>query len=325
MFAARRRRHHSFDSWPGFVDALATVLMVIIFVLMTFIVSQLYLTNALSDRDETLVQLSQQIKTLSDRIKTEQMSKEEAQKALANLTHQLTVRSDDLAAEQKEKHQAVDKVSTLSHQLAELQATLVRLEAALKGEEEKNSQQGTQMMTLQQRLDSILGEKEVLTGQVAALTQKQDLGQYRSDFLAKLVQILGGRQDIRVMGDRFVFQSEVLFDRGSADLGGAGRGQLDKLAKALKEISQKIPESIHWILRVDGHTDHVPISTAQFRSNWELSSARAISVVRYLISQGIDPANLVAAGFGEFQPLETTKDEEKIARNRRIEFRLDQR
>jgi chemotaxis protein MotB len=184
-----------------------------------------------------------------------------------------------------------------------------------------------------------LNEKKDVSLQTKNL-EKGQLGQFRSDFLSKLVKVLGDRQDIRVVGDRFVFQSEVLFDRGSAELGKEGHEQLDKLAVALKEISVKIPASIHWILRVDGHTDTLPIKRPQFPSNWELSSARAISVVRYLISQGINPKNLVAAGFGEFQPLESKSDqgertgeaketlmdvEKAMARNRRIEFRLDQR
>jgi chemotaxis protein MotB len=373
MFAARRR-HHSFDIWPGFVDALAAVLMVIIFVLMTFVVAQLYLTDALNDRDQSLLSLNQQIDTLSSHLKTERLSKEEAQKTLSlleaqiiALTSQLSIGAQNLAAEKIAKTQEADKAANLAQQITELQEALNHLNSALKSEEAKYKEQELELANLHRRLEDTLAKKlaelEALRRELEAVqaenvllkvqvddisqkkgvdptqltTQKGQLGQFRSDFLSKLVKVLGDRHDIRVVGDRFVFQSEVLFDRGSAELGKDGLEQLDKLAIALKEISAKIPASINWILRVDGHTDTVPIKRTLFPSNWELSSARAISVVRYLISQGIEPKNLVAAGFGEFQPLEVRTGlktdgkensmdiEKSMARNRRIEFRLDQR
>ena len=369
MFATRRR-FHNFDIWPGFVDALAAVLMVIIFVLMTFVVAQLYLTDALNDRDQTLINLNKQIDALSLNLKTERVSKEEAHKILltldaqvAALKQELSLSNQDLAAEKIAKTQEAEKAVSLSQQITELQEAITHLNAALKAEEVKYKEQELELANLHRRLEDTLakklmelealrhelegvqGENVGLKVQLDDLSQKKGidpgklglekgtLGQFRSDFLSKLVKVLGDRQDIRVVGDRFVFQSEVLFDRGSAELGREGHEQLDKLAVALKEIAAKIPSSIHWILRVDGHTDTMPIKRAQFPSNWELSSGRAISVVRYLISQGIDPKNLVAAGFGEFQPLESKGDakesladaEKSMARNRRIEFRLDQR
>jgi chemotaxis protein MotB len=372
MFATRRRIHN-FDIWPGFVDALAAVLMVIIFVLMTFVVAQLYLTDALNDRDQSVASLNQQIETLSHNLTAERLSKEEAQKVLnalegqiVTLTQKLSVAAQDLSAEKIAKTQEIEKATNLTQQISELQEAITHLNSALKAEEAKYKEQELELANLHRRLEdtlakklteldalrreleSVQGENVMLKVQVDELGQKKGavpgdpasekgkLGQFRSDFLAKLVKVLGDRQDIRVVGDRFVFQSEVLFDRGSAELGKEGHEQLDKLGVALKEIAAKIPPSIHWILRVDGHTDTIPIKRQQFPSNWELSSARAISVVRYLISQGIDPKNLVAAGFGEFQPLEVRAEvkegkensmelEKAMARNRRIEFRLDQR
>lgn len=362
MFLARRRAP-GFDIWPGFVDALAAVLMVIIFVLMTFVVAHLYLTDALNARDQTLITLNQQIDTLSDHLKTERLSKEEAQKALTHLeaqvtalTVQLSTGIQELADMKSAKEQEGEKVVALSQQIKELQEALTHLNSALKTEEAKYKEQELEVATLRRRLEDTLakkltelealrrelegvqGENVLLKVQVDDLSQKKgiekgQLGQFRSDFLSKLVKVLGDRQDIRVVGDRFVFQSEVLFAQGSAELGKEGREQLDKLTVALKEIAGKIPSSLHWILRIDGHTDSVPIKNPQFPSNWELSSARAISVVQYLISRGIEPKNLVAAGFGEFQPLDArsedkgslTDSEKVMARNRRIEFRLDQR
>jgi chemotaxis protein MotB len=151
------------------------------------------------------------------------------------------------------------------------------------------------------------------------------LSRYRSEFFGRLRTILGNRQDIRVVGDRFVFQSEVLFDTGSAAIRPEGKVELDKLASALTELEKQIPPEIAWVLRIDGHTDVRPIASPQFPSNWELSSARAISVVQYLISRGISPQRLVAAGFGEFQPLDTGATEEVYRRNRRIELKLTER
>ena len=153
----------------------------------------------------------------------------------------------------------------------------------------------------------------------------QELSRYRSEFFGRLRVVLGSRPDIRVVGDRFVFQSEVLFDSGSAELGKEGREQMARLASTLKDIAEKIPDEINWVLRIDGHTDDVPIATPRFPSNWELSTARAISVVKFLASQGIPPGRLAAAGFGEFQPLEGQDGESARQRNRRIELKLDQR
>ena len=159
----------------------------------------------------------------------------------------------------------------------------------------------------------------------ALAQQVQELKRYRSDFFGRLREILGNRADIRVVGDRFVFQSEVLFDSGQAILNPVGRTELDKLAVALLELDKKIPPEIAWVLRVDGHTDVRPIASFQFPSNWALSAARAISVVQYLVTKGVSPQRLVAAGFGEFQPLDTAVTEEAYRRNRRIELKLTER
>ena len=159
-----------------------------------------------------------------------------------------------------------------------------------------------------------------------ALAQKvQELARYRSEFFGRLRDILGTRPGITVVGDRFVFQSEVLFASGSADLALDGQQQMKQLALTLLDVAKAIPADINWILRVDGHTDSQPINTAAFRSNWELSTARAIAVVRYLTAQGIPPERLAAAGFGEFQPLDSGTDPAARAKNRRIELKFDQR
>jgi chemotaxis protein MotB len=179
---------------------------------------------------------------------------------------------------------------------------------------------------LNQKLVDTQDNNEKLEKEIKTYKNPKTLGltHFRSEFFAKLMKIVGERQDIRVVGDRFVFQSEVLFDKGSAEIRDEGKKQLKHLARILKEITSKIPSDIHWVLRIDGHTDKLPISQ-KFASNWELSSARAIAVVKQLIAEGIKAQNLVAAGFGEFHPLSNSKDETEMARNRRIEFKLDQR
>ena len=156
----------------------------------------------------------------------------------------------------------------------------------------------------------------------ALARQVQELQRYRSDFFGRLRDLLKGRDDIRVVGDRFVFQSEVLFPSGSADMTNAGLGTLDQLATAINELRKKIPGEIDWALQVDGHTDIRPIASSQFPSNWELSTARAVSVVKYLVDRGVPAERLVAAGHGEFQPLESGQDEESLRKNRRIELKL---
>ncbi len=160
---------------------------------------------------------------------------------------------------------------------------------------------------------------------MALAKRVQELSQYRSTFFGELKKSLGDRDDIQVVGDRFVFQSEIFFDSGSADLTSEGYTEIDKLAAALKDLEGRIPKDLNWVLRIDGHTDVRPISTAAFKSNWELSSSRAISVVKYLVGKGVPPNRLVAAGFGEFQPLATGGSEGDLRRNRRIELKLTEK
>ena len=202
----------------------------------------------------------------------------------------------------------------LNQQIAALRRQLAALEEALDATEKKDKESQTRIADLGQRLN------------VALAQRVQELSRYRSDFFGRLRTILGNRPDIRIVGDRFVFQSEVFFDTGKATLDKPeGRTELDGLAGALLDLEKKIPGEIPWVLRVDGHTDVRPINSPLYKNNWELSAARAISVVQYLIAKGVSPQHLVAAGFGEFQPTETEKTEEAFTRNRRIELKLTER
>ncbi len=217
-------------------------------------------------------------------------------------------------AEQRELSEEANlQVTLLNRQLAALREQLAQVSEALEISEAKNKEQEVQIADLGKRLN------------VALASKVQELARYRSEFFGRLREILGNRQDIRIVGDRFVFQSEILFASGSATIADEGRDQLAQLATTLKEIAATIPNELEWVLRVDGHTDRAPISTAAFPSNWELSTARAVSVVKFLVGQGIPPQRLAATGFGEFQPLDSGGDEIAYRRNRRIEFKLTER
>ncbi|UDQ90396.1 peptidoglycan -binding protein [Xanthobacter autotrophicus] len=208
---------------------------------------------------------------------------------------------------------AAAQIELLNQQIAALRRQMAALEEALNISEKRDAESQSKITDLGRRLN------------VALAQRVQELTRFRSEFFGRLRDILGNRPDIRVVGDRFVFQSEVFFDAGSAVMKPEAIASLDKLAGAILDLEKSIPPDISWALRIDGHTDNRPISTAQFPSNWELSAARAIAVVQYLIAKGVSPSHLIAAGFGEYQPLDTGTSDEARARNRRIELKLTER
>ncbi|MGA2042137.1 MAG: peptidoglycan -binding protein, partial [Roseiarcus sp.] len=218
-----------------------------------------------------------------------------------------------LDAQKEVSARALAEVDILNQQIAALRRQLAAIEDALAASEASGKDAQTKIADLGSRLNTALAQKV------------QELARYRSDFFGRLRQILGSRPGIRVVGDRFVFESSVLFDSARADISPAGHQSLDDLAAAVIDLEREIPPDLPWILRIDGHTDKQPISGGPFRSNWELSSARAIAVVQYLITKGIPPERLAAAGFGEFQPIDPGQDEDAFARNRRIELKLTER
>jgi chemotaxis protein MotB len=233
---------------------------------------------------------------------------------LAELLAQAENAKGELTREKQLSADSVKQVDLLNQQIAALRQQLATIAAALQLSETKTKEQDVQIVDLGRRLNAALVNKV------------EELARYRSEFFGRLRQVLGDRPDVRIVGDRFVFQSEVLFAVGSAELGDPGKQQLTKLAATLRELMSHIPKDINWVLRVDGHTDQVPIHNPQFASNWELSTARAVSVVKFLIDQGVPPDRLAATGFGEFQPLDSTRDDEiSRRRNRRIELKLTER
>ncbi|MBM3571289.1 MAG: peptidoglycan -binding protein [Alphaproteobacteria bacterium] len=454
--ARGRRRSSGLDIWPGFVDALATLLMVIIFLLMIFTVAQFILSKALSGRDEALARLTRQVSELSNLLSLERDTNAELRLNLAQLSAELqnsVAQRDDLSARNSalsaergalqqriadltQRTERFERVSrdledafkvinadrgTIEAQLRELESLrrdiaalrAVRtdlearvgalaeglrqretvagqlrdrakeLEARLASEAERTQLTQRELTERDIRLRELLarveasegslgqerqlsrearGQVDLLNQQILALRQQlarlaltlaaseakareqevqivdlgrrlnqalaskvEELARYRSEFFGRLREVLGQRQDIRVVGDRFVFQSEVLFETGSAELGDVGRRQISQLAATLKQIAPRIPTELNWVLQVDGHTDRIPIATERFPSNWELSAARAISVVKFLVVEGVPADRLTAAGYGEFQPLDDRDDEIGRRRNRRIELKLTNR
>ncbi|HEV2676601.1 MAG TPA: peptidoglycan -binding protein [Aliidongia sp.] len=333
MALSRRSRPSSINIWPGFVDALAQLLMVIIFILLVFTVGQFYLSGAVSDRDLEIKKLTQQLNQLTDMLSLEKRASDELRLNMATLGTQaqqasrdkdalatkLAQANADAQAQAQDLDRARDKlaagdatIATLNANVVALRQQLDELAKALDLAQAQNKDQQVQIADLGSKLNLALAAKV------------EELAKYRSEFFGRLRQILGDRPDIRVVGDRFVFQSEVLFDPGMADFEAGARQKLEPVVSALKQIEAGIPPGINWILEVDGHTDPRPISTAQFKSNWELSTARAVSVVKFLIDQGIPAEHLAAAGFGEWQPLEKGSGEDAYRKNRRIELRLTQ-
>jgi chemotaxis protein MotB len=338
---ARRRRANDAPYWPGFVDAMAQLLLVITFLLSVFIVAQFLLARQISGQDSALGQLRSKIAELSELLAMEKSSKAELETSLAGL-------NDDLASEKGKNAQlsvllegestkgskagttisglqtsldtekqisadALAKVELLNQQISALRRQITQLSSILSDSEQRNVSSQAQIVDLGKRLNSALAQRV------------QELSRYRSEFFGRLRKILSDRPGILVVGDRFVFQSEVLFPKGSADINALGLVEMDKLGEALQQLEHDIPADIAWVLRVDGHTDADPIQSSAFKSNWELSAGRAIAVVKYLISKGIDPRHLVAAGFGEFQPIDPGETEDAKSRNRRIELKLTER
>jgi len=470
----RSRSRESFNIWPGFVDALTTLVIMMLFVLTVFTASQFFLSEGLVGRDKRITELSQREKDLAGEIAAERQRIATAEKDIQSLRSELaatiarrdaldreraalqsrlvaterdkaTVESQradlerrlgDLGRERLEllarivgleadKRTSSQEKEKLTGDIASLEERLRALEAQRQSEETAKNTLAAEKSSLEQRLaalevsrraeedarvkltaekrsveeriailerdldalrrerdrlqaalsssDKSVGDQKRLTDEQAAelallnrqlsalrrqlagieealkiseskaetqkvqiddlgrrlnaalATQVQELQRYRSEFFGRLREILGERGDIRIVGDRFIFQSEVLFQVGSDEINPAGRDQMAKLARSLKEIATKIPTELNWVLRVDGHTDRRPMVSGRFPSNWELSTARAISVVKFLVAEGVPASRLVAAGFGEHQPLEPGESEESLSRNRRIELKLTER
>ena len=376
------RRVENF-TWPGFVDALATLLMVIIFVLMVFVLIQVNLAYRVSGQDATLGEMRQQLASLGELLNIERRASADLAANLAQITNQLNASNanrDELQAQLANVQAAIaarnSRIANLTAKQADTEAALAaarnsleeRLGAlqlaegqlamaqaqnqsaaeridALRAETTASKAEIAQMTSALaalrlriEELTSLLAEKDRQASQdkvsIASLgrslnnalaSRVQELQRFRSEFFGRLRDVLKGRDDVQIVGDRFVFQSEVLFAQGQAKIAAEGRDQLAKLAVALADIATKIPKDINWVLQVDGHTDDVPIRAGRYADNWDLSTERALSVVRFLNQQGLPANRLAAAGYGEFQPLDAADNDDARRKNRRIELKITQR
>ena len=318
--AARTRSRGPFDYWPGFVDVLSTLLLVITFMLSIFMLGQYFLGQQLNSRDATISALRDRIADLANQLglvkKSEADLTAEMDKLRATLA-ETEARAAEAAAAKAALEQtgaaltdAEAELALLNQQVEQLRLQLLALQEALGASEAKNRDAQVEIEDLGRRLNEALAEKV------------KELADYRSEFFGRLKEILADRPDIKISGDRFVFQSEVLFAVNSAELSEQARSDLSALADALKEIMGEIPADIDWVLRVDGHSDKRPISTPEFPSNLHLSAARSIAVVRFLVAMGVPANRLAATGFGDQRPVDTAETDEAYARNRRIEFKL---
>ncbi len=329
------------EFWPGFVDVLSTLLLVVTFLMSVFMIAQFFAAQEVSGKDSALKRLTAQISELTSLLsleKTKAQGSEDELSALQASLSALTAKNNELAgvglsadaqakaaedrltslsseldSEKKLSSEALSKVDLLNQQVLELRRQMAALNEALNAADVKVKESDKTITDLGTRLNTALAQ------------QVQELKRYRSDFFGRLRELLKERKDIRVVGDRFVFESEVLFASGSATLSPDGYTAMDQVASAIVDLTKQIPPEIDWALQVDGHTDARPITNAPFPSNWELSTARASSVVKYMISRGVPPNRLVAAGYGEFQPIEQGATDEVLRKNRRIELKLTNR
>ena len=329
------------EFWPGYVDVLSTLLLVVTFLMSLFMIAQYFAAQEVSGKDNALRKLSRQITELTSLLNLEKGKAKTSEDELANMQvsiaslhkensklsdaglssdekakaaeSRMSSLSANLEAEKNASQEALSKVDLLNQQLLALRRQMSALNEALEASEKKTQDSDKTIGDLGNRLNAALAR------------QVQELQRYRSDFFGRLRDALKDRKDIRVVGDRFVFESEVLFPSGSATLTNEGYLAMEQLAIAIRDLEKTIPKEIDWALQVDGHTDPRPISSPQFPSNWELSTARASSVVKYMIAKGVPANRLVAAGYGEFQPIEGGVSEEANQRNRRIELKLTNR
>ncbi len=342
MARGRSRRSGEYgEFWPGYVDALSTLLLVVTFLMSIFMLAQYFATQEATGKDTALKRLNRQIAELTSILSLERSKTKSAEDELAALQATLsslkeentklsgfalsgdeaqkaadariTALKSELDSEKDISSEALAKVDLLNQQILALRRQIGALNDALEASEKKDQEAQDRIKDLGSRLNAALAR------------QVQELKRYRSDFFGRLRELLAGRKDIRVVGDRFVFQSEVLFPSGSNQMTAEGLAAMDQLASAIIDLERQIPGEIGWALQVDGHTDVQPISTPEFPSNWELSTARAMSVVKYLISRGVPPKRLVAAGYGEFAPLVQGTDADSLRKNRRIELKLTNR
>ena len=350
---AHRRR--SLDIWPGFVDALSSLILVMVFVLLIFAIGQFVLSQTIAGKNRALADLNAQIAQLAQTLSLAQDAKAKLDVKVNELSASLGVSNSALDAKNVEAAKLNADIAALAALKTQLEQQVASLGAELDTSKKNlvvatdlNAKSAAQVELLNRQIAAVREQLSKLSAaldlanadvkdkdrkiadlgaqlNLALANKVNQLEKYRSEFFGKLRAALGDRADIRIVGDRFVVPTDVLFESGSADLSPAALVQMKKLAETLNQVAAEIPSNLDWIVRIDGHTDKRPIHTAQFASNWELSTARAVAIVKYLVVQGIPANRLSANGFGQFQPLDPADTPQAYAKNRRIEIQLTNR
>ena len=370
-----RRRQVDY-TWPGFVDALASLLMVIIFVLMIFVLSQFFLSQKMTGQDEALVKLRNNLLELGEMLSLERQITTELTTQLSlletkivevkkNLKYEkelvtqfkeeLAGQSNILSLNQSEIEDLKEKLKIkiqdallLKNNVEQLEKRINKKDTDINEKDETinaNKKEINELISASLKLRNKLSQLQTLLSAYKAKDKKEkvktinigkemnsalarrveELQKFKSDFFGRVRELIKGRKEIRIVGDRFVFQSEVLFTVGSEELGIKGQEEMAKLAITLMDIEKSLPTDIDWILQIDGHTDNLPVKNGQnYLDNWELSTKRALSVLRFLIKQGIKPDRLSASGYGSFQPIDKKNTNIARAKNRRIEMKITQ-
>ena len=376
MLQNRIRKKQLDYTWPGFVDALSSLLMVIIFVLMIFVISQFFISQKMSGQDEALIKLKKNLTELSELLSLERGATSELTSQLSVLEEKIIVIKEELIKEKEITKQYQEEIKVTKNIIAlnesEINELKIDLEEKIKNTTrlrnevsdldkqvnqknleiqskdkilKANKEEINQLISTTLNLKNKLTQLQTLLSAYKAKDKKEnvktlnlgkdvnsalarrveELEKFKSDFFGRVKELIKGRKEIRVVGDRFVFQSEVLFSLGSEELGVEGQLEMQKLAATLMEIEKSLPTDIDWILQIEGHTDSLPVKKGQtYRDNWELSTKRALSVLRYLIKQGIDPNRLSASGYGSFQPIDKKNTKSARMKNRRIEMKITQ-
>ena len=376
MLQNRIRKKQLDYTWPGFVDALSSLLMVIIFVLMIFVISQFFISQKMSGQDEALIKLKKNLTELSELLSLERGTTSELTSQLSVLEEKIIVIKEELIKEKEITKQYQEEIRGTKNIIALNESEINELKIALEEKIKNTTQLRNEVSDLDKQVnkkileiqskDKILKANKEEVNQLISTTLKlknkltqlqtllsaykakdkkenvktlnlgkdvnsalarrvEELEKFKSDFFGRVKELIKGRKEIRVVGDRFVFQSEVLFSLGSEELGVEGQLEMQKLATTLMEIEKSLPTDIDWILQIEGHTDSLPVKKGQtYRDNWELSTKRALSVLRFLIKQGIDPNRLSASGYGSFQPIDKKNTKSARMKNRRIEMKITQ-
>ncbi len=376
MLLNKTRRKQVDFTWPGFVDALSSLLMVIIFVLMIFVLSQFFLSQKMSGQDEALIELRNNLSELGEllslerdvtteltsqlsiletkildikkSLKQEKLLTSQYREELAGQSNIISFKENEIKNLNKDLEKSLQESISLKNNLSNLNKKINQNKYELNEKDKSlnaSKDEIKRLISASLKLRNKLSQLQTLLSAYKAKDKKEkvktinigkdvnsalarrveELQKFKSDFFGRVRELIKGRKEIRIVGDRFVFQSEVLFKLGSDELEPKGQLEMSKLALTLMEIEKSLPTDIDWILQIEGHTDSLPVKKGQnYRDNWELSTKRALSVLRFLIKEGIKPSRLSASGYGSFQPIDNKNTEIARMKNRRIEMKITQ-